>query len=60
MENPIQKVRQSSIVFEKPGYLTETFKTFTSSNYLSAEHLLLKFFTRFPLTSVYKRVFRSF
>ena len=33
MENPIQKFRQSSIVFEKPGILSEDLKTLTSSNY---------------------------
>ena len=33
MQNPIQKVRQSSIVFEKPGILSEKLKTLTSSNY---------------------------
>ena len=33
MQNPIQKFRQSSIVFEKPDVLSENLKTFTSSNY---------------------------
>ena len=33
MQNPIQKCRQSSILFEKPGVLSENFKTLTSSNY---------------------------
>ena len=33
MQNPIQKVRQSSIVFEKPGILSEKLKTLTSSSY---------------------------
>ena len=33
MQNPIQKFRQSSIVFKKPGILSENFKTLTSSNY---------------------------
>ena len=32
MQNPIQKFRQSSIVFEKPGILPEKLKTLTSSN----------------------------
>ena len=32
MENTIQKFRQSSIVFEKPGILSENLKTLTSSN----------------------------
>ena len=33
MQNPIQKFRQSSIVFEKPGIFFQKLKTFTSSNY---------------------------
>ena len=33
MQNPIQKFRQSSIVFEKPGILSEKLKTLTSSIY---------------------------
>ena len=33
MQNTIQKFRQSSIVFEKPGILSENLKTLTSSNY---------------------------
>ena len=33
MQNPIQKIRQSSIVFQKPGILTENLKTFMNSNY---------------------------
>ena len=28
MQSPIQKLRQNSIVFEKPGILSENFKTF--------------------------------
>ena len=33
MQNLTQKFRQSSIVFEKPGILSENLKTLTSSNY---------------------------
>ena len=33
MQNNIQKFRQHSIVFEKPGILSEMFKTLTSSNW---------------------------
>ena len=50
MENAIQKFRQSSIVFEKPGILSENLKTLTSSNYLTVQYSLLKLRTRFPLT----------
>ena len=33
MQNPIGEFRQSSIIFEKPGILTEELKTLTNSNY---------------------------
>ena len=33
MQNTIQKFSQSSIIFEKPGILSENLKTLTSSNY---------------------------
>ena len=33
MQNPIQKFRQISIVFEKPGFLSEKLKILPSSNY---------------------------
>ena len=56
MQNTIQKFRQSSIVFEKPGILPENLKTLTSSNYPTVQYLLLKLRTRFLLTNVYKRV----
>ena len=45
MLNTIQKFRQSSIVFEKPGVLSENLKTLTSSNYPTVP----KFHTRFLL-----------
>ena len=32
MQNPIPKFRQSPIISEKPGYLSEKLKTLTSSN----------------------------
>ena len=32
MQNPIQKFRQSFIVFERPGIFSENLKTLTSSN----------------------------
>ena len=37
MQNPIQKFRQNSIVFEKPGILSENLKTVASSNYPTVE-----------------------
>ena len=56
MQNPIQKFRQSSIVFEKPGILFKNLKTLTSSNYPTVQYFLLKFRTRFLLTNVCKSV----
>ena len=56
MQNTIQKFRQSSIVFEKPGILTENLETLTSSNYPTVQYFLLKLRTRFVLTNVYKRL----
>ena len=54
MQNPIQKFRQSSIVFEKPGILSEDLKTLTSSNYPTVQYFLLELRTRLLLTNVYK------
>ena len=56
MQNTIQKIRKSSIVFEKPGILSENLKTLTSSNYSTVQYFLLKLSTRFLLTNVYKSV----
>ena len=56
MQNTIQKFRQSSIVFEKPGILPENLKTLTSSNYPTVQYFLLKLRTRFMLTNVYESV----
>ena len=42
MQNPTQKSRQSSNVFEKPGILAENMKTLTSSNYPTVQYFLLK------------------
>ena len=56
----IYKFRQSSIVFEKLGFLSEKWKTFTSSNYDRFQYFLLKLRTRFLPTNVYKRVFGIF
>ena len=56
MQNTIQKFRLSSIVFEKPGILSENLKILTSSNYPAIHYFLLKLRTRFQLANVYKRV----
>ena len=56
MQNTIQKFRQSSIVFEKSGVLSEDLKILMSSNYPTVQYYFLKLRTRFLLTNVYKRV----
>ena len=56
MQNPILKFRRSSIVFEKPGFLSENLKTLTSSNYPKVQYFLMKLRTRFLLTNVYKSI----
>ena len=55
MQNPKQKFRRSSIVFEKPGILSENLKNLTSFNPI-VQYFLLKLRTRFLLTIVNKRV----
>ena len=57
MQNTIQKFRQSSIVFEKPGILFENLETLTSSDYPTVLYFLLKLRTGFLLVNVYKRVY---
>ena len=56
MQNTTQKFRQSSIVFKKPGILSENLKTLTNSNYLTVQYFLLKLRARFLLTNVYKNL----
>ena len=48
MQNPIQKFRQSSIVFEKPGILSENLKTLTSSNYPKVQYFFAETSDTFP------------
>ena len=49
MQNPIQKSRQSSIVFEKPGILPGNLRSFTSSSYPTIQYFLLKLSTLYYL-----------
>ena len=42
MQNLIQISRQSSTVFEKPGFLSKKSKTLTSSNCYRVQYFLLK------------------
>ena len=55
MENPKQKFRQSSIVFEKSDILPANLKILTSSNYPTVQYFLLILRIRFELINVYKR-----
>ena len=59
MQDQIQKLRQSSTVFEKPVILSGKVKTLTSSNYHKL-NILLELRTRILLTNVYKSVFKIF
>ena len=56
MQNTIQKLKQSSILFEKPGTLSKNLTILMNSNYPTVQYFLLKLRTHFLLTSVYKRV----
>ena len=56
MKNIMQKFRQSSIVFKKPGVVSENLKTLRISNYPTVQYFLLKLRTRFLLTNVCKSV----
>ena len=60
MQNQIQKFRQTSIVFEKPGVFSENLKALTSSNEPTVQYFLLKLCTSFLLTNVYKKGVRDF
>ena len=42
MQNPIQKFSQSSIVFEKPGILSENLKILTSFNYPTVQYFFIE------------------
>ena len=47
MQNLIPKFRQSSIISNKLGYLSEKLKTLMSSNYHRVKYFLLKLWTNF-------------
>ena len=48
MQNPIQKFRQSSIVFQKPGILPEKLKILASSNYHQTLIIFVEILHTFP------------
>ena len=60
MQNPMQKFKQSTIAFEKPGIFSENLKTLASSDYPAVQYLLLKLHTHFLPTNVYKKVCGDF
>ena len=65
MQSTIQKFRQSSIVFEKPGILSENPKTLTSSNYPTIQYFFAETWHTFSTyhclqTRFYTLVFYTF
>ena len=42
MQNTTQKFRQTSLVFEEPGILSENLETLTSSNYPTVQYFFAK------------------
>ena len=56
MQSTIQKLRQTSIVLDKTGILSENLETLTNSKYATVQYFLLKLRTRFSLTNLYNRV----
>ena len=56
MQNPMPKLRQTSIISKKPGLLSEELKTLTSSNFHRVLFFLLKFCTGFLLSNAYKKM----
>ena len=57
MQTPQLKLRQNSIIFEKPGYLSEKLKSSNWQAPTTTEFniFMLKFSTCFLLSKVYKR-----
>ena len=49
MQNLIQKFRKNSIVFEKPGILSENVRTLTSSNYPTVQYFFAETSTTFSI-----------
>ena len=60
MQNTKKKFRQDSIVFKKPGILSENLEILTSPNYPAVQYFLLKLHTRFLLTNIYKSMCEIF
>ena len=60
MQYNIQKFRQNSIVFEKPGSLSENLKTLSSSNYPTVQYLLLETLYTFSTYQCLQKGVRDF
>ena len=59
-QNLLPKLRQISIISEKPGDFSEKLKTLTSSYYHRVSYFLLKFCTRFILNNFCKMMLGIF
>ena len=60
MQKPIQKFRQNSIVFEKPGILPKNLKTLTSSNYPTVKYFFNETSHTFPTYQCLQKGVREF
>ena len=60
MQNPIQKSRQSSIVYEKPSVLSEKNKNLTSSHYRRVQILFAGILQAFPTHQYLQKCVREF
>ena len=56
MQNPIQNFRQSSVIFEKPGILSENLKTFDELQLPYSSIFFAETSHTFLLINVHKRV----
>ena len=59
MQNSLQKFRESSLVFEKPGILFENLQTLTSSNYPTVQYFLLELRMSTKVCGIFFILFRS-
>ena len=60
MQNPTPKLRLTSIISKKLGFLSGKLKTLTRSNYPTVQYFLLKFCTCFLLRNISKSVWGIF
>ena len=60
MQNLIQKFRQRSIVFKKPGIFPKNLKTLTSSNYPTVHYFFAETSHTFPTYQCLRKGVRDF